>query len=257
MPTTMPVKEQVFNKCGWTMFYRSLSEETSFGAGLWQSEPLWSHHWEVQSHSVRTQLEDLQLSCLPCTESGLIHWRLRQKHLQIMYHGHKVFLIVKPEGSWGCKCTPWYRIYLLKSNSTSMFHKGDTSSKVMSWRQRRDKLFGHDDIWMTCESETEVAQPIPKCLTDRKAQQNQKEVGETASNPSPEGWILKKAFSIHSTHPWPQHVSILYSQAFPKIHTHVGFPTEPPVHSICFLPYFFRLKNILFPPTRALPCLSI
>lgn len=38
-----------------------------------------------------------------------------------------------------------------------------------------------------------MAQPITKCLTDSKAQKNQKEVRETASNLSPEGWVLKKA----------------------------------------------------------------
>lgn len=103
-------------------------------------------------------------SLAPWTESGLIHWRLRQKHLQIRYHGHRFFLIFKPEGSWSCKCTPWYRIHLLKSNGTSMSRKGDTSSKGMSWRQRGDKLFGHDDILVTCEWEKGRHSPSPNVL---------------------------------------------------------------------------------------------
>lgn len=66
MPTTMPVKEQVFNKCGWTIFCRSLSDKASFGAGSWlQSGSLWSHCWEVQSYSIRTQPEHLHFSCPP------------------------------------------------------------------------------------------------------------------------------------------------------------------------------------------------
>lgn len=84
-----------------------------------------------------------------------------------------------------------------------------------------------------------MALPITKCLTDSKAQQNQKEIGQTASNPSPEEQIVKKDLSIHSTQRWPQHVPVLDPRAFTKAMPTWSFPTEPPIHSICFLPYFF------------------
>lgn len=77
MPTTMPVKLQVFNKCWWNVFYSSLAARLPMEL-VYGWVPVVTTMWGSGQCSVRTQLGTLHLFSPPWKEEGLSHWRLRQ-----------------------------------------------------------------------------------------------------------------------------------------------------------------------------------